>query len=126
MTLALVLAGIASLAMCLGLMRWPSIHWAMAGAYADADASVQQTLVVMFDGLNLYLGNYIGEFLGETLLAAFFLLTGLSQQAQGRYPRWLAWGGIGFALLLSSERSEMSRRACRGSPTSTTCFSLCG
>ena len=99
MTLALVLAGLASLSMCLGLMRWPSVHWAMAGVYADADVAVQQSLAVMFDGLNLYLGNYIGEFLGETLLAAFFLLTGLSQQAQGRYPRWLAWGGIGFALL---------------------------
>lgn len=99
MTLALVLASLASLSMCLGLMRWPSVHWAMAGVYADADASVQQTLAVLFDGLNLYLGNYIGEFLGETLLAAFFLLTGLSVQAQGPYPRWLAWGGIGFALL---------------------------
>jgi hypothetical protein len=99
MTLALVLAGLASLSMCLGLMRWPSVHWAMAGVYAEADASVQQTLDVVFDGLNLYLGNYIGEFLGETLLAAFFLLTALSQQAQGRFPRWLVWGGIGFGLL---------------------------
>jgi hypothetical protein len=75
MTLALVLAAIASLSMCLGLMRWPSVHWALAGAYEQAPPAVQASLNVVFDGLNLYLGNYIGEFLGETLLAGFFLLT---------------------------------------------------
>ena len=28
MTLALVVSAIGALAMCLGLMRWPSVHWA--------------------------------------------------------------------------------------------------
>jgi hypothetical protein len=49
--------------------------------------------------LNLYLGNYIGEFLGETALAAFFLLAGFSMLDEQRFRKWLAWSGIVFALL---------------------------
>lgn len=99
MTLALVLAGIASLSMCLGLMRWPSVHWELASAYSGADPAVQAALAVVFDGLNVYLGNYIGEFLGETLLAGFFLLTAFSMQAQRKYPAWMFWGGTAFAAM---------------------------
>ncbi len=99
MTLALVLATLASMSMCLGLMRWPSVHWAIAGTYAQAQPAVQASLDVVFDGLNLYLGNYIGEFLGETLLSVFFLLTAVSMRAETRYPAWLFYGGSAFALL---------------------------
>src|SRR5689334_21845467 len=35
MTLALIAASLGALAMCLGLMRWPSIHWALADAYSQ-------------------------------------------------------------------------------------------
>ena len=73
MTLALIAAMLASFSMCLGLMRWPSIYWALAEAYEHADTGSRIGLAAVFDGLNLYLGNYIGEFLGETLLAIFFL-----------------------------------------------------
>ena len=86
MTLALVLASVGALAMCLGLMRWPSIHWVIAGAYTSASIEAQATLGAVFTGLNLYLGNYIGEFLGETCLAAFFLLTGFSTLNEARFP----------------------------------------
>lgn len=99
MTLALIVASIGSLAMCLGLMRWPSIHWALASAYPQSGAEAKNTLGAVFTGLNLYLGNYIGEFLGEACLAAFFLLTGLSMRDEARFPGWLAWCGVIFALL---------------------------
>ncbi len=78
MTLALVAASIGSLAMCLGLMRWPSIHWALADAYAQSGAEAKSSLAAVFLGLNVYLGNYSGEFLGEICLAIFFLFAGLS------------------------------------------------
>ncbi|HEV7913255.1 MAG TPA: DUF4386 family protein, partial [Albitalea sp.] len=87
MTLALVVASIGALAMCLGLMRWPSIHWALAGTYAQSGAEARTALAAVFVGLNLYLGNYIGEFLGEACLASFFLLTGLSMRHEARFPR---------------------------------------
>jgi hypothetical protein len=99
MTLALVFASLGALAMCLGLMRWPSIHWALADAYGQSGAEARGNLGAVFNGLNLYLGNYIGEFLGETCLAAFFLLAGLSMLDEDRFPKWLGWCGAAFALL---------------------------
>jgi hypothetical protein len=103
MTLALVLATIAAFSMCLGLMRWPSIHWALAEVYSYeyGAAETKSSIEVVFNGLNLYLGNYIGEFLGETALAAFFLLTGLSMLKEARFPKWLGWSGVIFALLFA-------------------------
>jgi hypothetical protein len=99
MTLALILASLGALAMCLGLMRWPSIHWALAESYVQAGAETKNSLDAIFNGLNLYLGNYIGEFLGELALAVFFLLTGLSMLDEQRFPKWLGWSGIVFSLL---------------------------
>jgi len=99
MTLALVAASLGAFAMCLGLMRWPSIHWALAESYSQAGAETKSSLDAVFNGLNLYLGNYIGEFLGETALAVFFLLSGLSMLDEARFPKWLGWSGVGFSLL---------------------------
>lgn len=99
MTLALVVLSIGTLAMCLGLMRWPSLHWSLAEAYGPADASAKSAMAALFTGLNLYLGNYIGEFLGEVCLAAFFFLAGLSMHREATFPRWLGWCGILFAVL---------------------------
>jgi hypothetical protein len=99
MTIALVFAALGALAMCLGLMRWPSLHWALASVYVDAGVETRNSLDAVFAGMNLYLGNYIGEFLGETALAVFFLLSGLSMLGEPRFPKWLGWSGIGFSLL---------------------------
>jgi hypothetical protein len=99
MTLALILACIAAFSMCLGLMRWPSVHWALASAYADGAAGTTRSIEALFNGLNIYLGNYVGEFLGETTLATSFLLAGCSLLRESRYPKWLGFSGVVFALL---------------------------
>ncbi len=99
MTLALVAAAMGAFAMCLGLMRWPSIHWALAEAYALAGPESQGSIGAVFVGLNLYLGNYIGEFLGELCLGVFFLLTGLSMLSEPRNARWVGFAGVAFAIL---------------------------
>lgn len=99
MTLALVAMTLGTLAMCLGLMRWPTVHWAVAEGYATAAPAVQASSEALFRGLNLYLGNYIGEFLGETLLALFFLLTGVSMLDEATCPKWAGYAGTVFAVL---------------------------
>ncbi len=103
MTLALMFISIATLSMCLGLMRWPSIHWELAQAYtlasAHGDTASMHSIDAIFKGLNVYLGNYIGEFLGESCLAAFFLIAGYCLAHEPRYPKWLGYCGMLFALL---------------------------
>jgi hypothetical protein len=99
MALAMIFGSMAAFAMCMGLMRWPTIHWALADAYLLASDETKLGLAAIFDGLNLYLGNYIGEFLGESTLALFFLLTGLSMLDETRFPRWLGLCGVAFSAM---------------------------
>lgn len=96
---AAVFATVGSLAMCLGLMRWPSVHWVLAESYESGGPEARQGIAAMFSGLNLYLGNYIGEFLGEVCLAIFFLLSGIALCAEPQFPGWLGIAGIVFAVL---------------------------
>lgn len=99
MTLALLAASLGAMAMCLGLMRWPSIHWVLAEAYDEAGSEARVSLAAVFTGLNVYLGNYIGEFFGEVCLSTFFLLSGLSFTAEKQFGRWLGLCGVAFASL---------------------------
>jgi hypothetical protein len=94
MRLALQFAVVAALAMMLGLMRWPSIHWHLALAFERAAPPEQAVLASVFDGLNTYLGNYIGEFLGELSFSAFFLLTSIVWLQSPGASRWIGWLGI--------------------------------
>ena len=98
MRLALLFAAMAALAMMLGLMRWPSMHWHLALAFAQAAPPEQGVLAAVFDGLNTYLGNYIGEFLGELSFSVFFLLTSIVWLQSPR-SKWVGWVGVGTAAL---------------------------
>jgi hypothetical protein len=99
MTVAIVATCLGAFAMCLGLIRWPTIHWALAEVYETAAPETRASLGAVFAGLNLYLGNYIGEFLGEICLGVFFLLTGLSMLDEPRFRRWFGIAGAVFAVL---------------------------
>ena len=96
-TAAAVAAGFA---MATGLLRWPTIEWKLARAWAAA--SPDQTrgeLVAAFDASNLVMGNIIGEFAGEIFLAIWFLAVGLAFRADGR--RTLGGIGVGAAVVLA-------------------------
>ena len=97
MRMAILFAVVAALALSLGLMRWPSIHWELARAWAAAGAAEKATLTPMFDGLNRYLGNFVGEFLGELSFNVFFLLTGFGLLRHRR--AWLGWCSIATGAL---------------------------
>jgi hypothetical protein len=92
MRAALVSSVVAALSMLLGLARWPSVHWELARAYATASPDARLAIDAVFRGLNLYLGNYVGEFLGELSLNAFFLLSAFATLRAGR--RWAGYGGL--------------------------------
>jgi hypothetical protein len=94
MRLAMLFAVMAAVSMMLGLMRWPSIHWELARAWASAGASERVVLAATFDGLNLYLGNFIGEFLGELSFSLFFILAGVGLLRRTETRRWLGWSSV--------------------------------
>lgn len=94
MRAGMLFAVLAAASMMLGLMRWPSMHWALARAWITATESERLVLAAMFDGLNSYLGNFIGEFLGELGLSVYFVLSGVGLLRLSRAPRWLGFWGI--------------------------------
>ena len=98
MRLALFFAFLASITMMLGLMRWPSIHWHLAGAFAQAAPPEQAVIAATFDGLNTYPCNFIGEFLGELGISMFFLLTSFVWLRSAQRARWIGWIGVAAAV----------------------------
>jgi len=99
MRAAVVFATITAVSMMLGLARWPSVHWELARAYATAAPEARSAIDAIFAGLNVYLGNYIGEFLGEVALNAFFVLIGFAALRSPQAPRWFAYTGIAVGVI---------------------------
>jgi hypothetical protein len=85
---------VAAVSMMLGLMRWPSVHWELARAWAMAGESDRLALAAVFYGLNSYLGNFVGEFLGELCLSVFFVLTGIGLLRHRQAPKVMGWWGV--------------------------------
>jgi hypothetical protein len=99
MRVGMLFAVLAAFSMMLGLMRWPSVHWELARAWATADEGNRVVLAAVFDGLNGYLGNFVGEFLGELSFSLFFVLAGVGLSRHSRSPRWFSWWGIATGIL---------------------------
>lgn len=81
-----VAAVVASLAMMIGLLRWPSIQWTLAERWGDATADQREVYAVMFDAANRYLGNLTGELIGELALAGWVASIGMALRLTER-PR---------------------------------------
>lgn len=97
---AVILATISAVAMMLGLLRWPSIHWTLATQWAGAASDAERHAIgIMFLGLNSYLGQFIGEFIGELTLNGFFLMAALAMRGDARFPRWSAMAGVIAAVI---------------------------
>jgi len=94
MRMAMQFAIVSSVAMILGLMRWPSFHWELAQAWA-VEPSARPALDAVFNASNRYLGNYIGEFLGELCVSVFFSLSAFAMlDRDSGFPRWVGWLGV--------------------------------
>ena len=95
MRIAMLFAVVSTLSMMLGLLRWPSIHWTLAQSYVTGSEAERVAISAVFAGLNSFLGNYVGEFLGELAFSVFFLLSGLAMLVRGaRFPRWVGYVGV--------------------------------
>jgi hypothetical protein len=99
MRVGALFAFLAAVSMMLGLMRWPSVHWELARAWGAAAEGDRLVLAALFDGLNRYLGNIIGEFIGELSFSVFFVLSGYGLLRHQRAPRWLGWWGVATGVL---------------------------
>jgi hypothetical protein len=99
MRIGMYLLVVSAVSMMLGLMRWPSIHWQLGLAYEQATTSQQEVIGVLFRGLNIYLGNYVGEFLGEMCVNAFFIIVGYSMIKSSRFPSWMGYLGMAVGCI---------------------------
>jgi hypothetical protein len=99
MRLGMLFAFLAAVSMMLGLMRWPSVHWELARAWSMAAEGDHVVLTAVFDGLNRYLGNVVGEFVGELSFSAFFVLSGVGLLRHPRASRWFSWWGVATGVL---------------------------
>lgn len=93
-------AALASLAMMIGLLRWPSLHDSLAARWADASGDQRAAIAAVFDAANRYLGNLIGELLGELALAAWLACIGVAlRRSERRLVGTLTLGVAGVIAL---------------------------
>ena len=97
MRAALAFSVVSAVSMLVGLARWPSVHWELARAYSSAAPESRAAIDAVFSGLNVYVGNYIGEFLGELSLNAFFMLSAVALVKAGR--RLAGYAGLAVGLI---------------------------
>lgn len=97
--LAVPLAVLSAASMMIGLLRWPTLQWSLAGAWPAADAATRAVIATRFAAANLYLGNVIGEFAGELFLNGFLLVASLTVAAARPGRPWLAVAGVAAAAL---------------------------
>jgi Domain of unknown function (DUF4386) len=97
---AVIAAVLGAAAMMVGLLRWPSLHWHLALAYASGSPATRDSIAAVFAAANSFLGNFIGEFLGELFLNAFFLCASFAlAHAAGSSRRWLLYAGSAATAL---------------------------
>jgi Domain of unknown function (DUF4386) len=96
---ALILALASAACMMAGLLRWPSLHWQLALAYDGAAPAAREAIEAVFAASNSYLGNVVGEFLGELFLNLFFVCAAWALYRAGHAKRWLLIAGSAASLL---------------------------
>ena len=104
--LSLVLGVLASVVQFLGLIRWPFLvpYLAREAEGAPPGSAREESIDVVFQAFNRYLGVAVGEYLGYALTGAWSILTGAALIQSEAVPDWLGVIGvaIGPLFLLSS------------------------
>ena len=101
-----VIGILASLVQFLGLIRWPFLvpYLARVAAETEPDSPRGQTVDVVFQAFNRYLGVGVGEHLGYALTGTWSMLAGVALIDSSVVPDWLGIVGvvIGPLFLLCS------------------------
>jgi hypothetical protein len=102
--------GLASMiARCIGIVRWLAPMPVLARLYTAPDATpqIQQTITVVFEGINAY-GGTIGEALGVSLFAAIWAaIVSIALLRSRTVPRWVGVFGLIAALSLAINLVEL-------------------
>jgi Domain of unknown function (DUF4386) len=98
----------ASLAMMIGLLRWPTIEWTLARYWETAPTASRTTLSAIFDASNLFLGNVIGEFIGEMCTALWFVALGIAFWRDERNKLGALGMGAGILVAVAGLRNITS------------------
>lgn len=87
---------LAALVQFLGLVRWPFLvpYLARAAAEPDASEARKDTIDVVFQAFNRYLGVAVGEHLGYGLTGAWTTLAGAALLQSNAVPGWLGVAGV--------------------------------
>jgi len=98
------LAVISAVAMMTGLLRWPTLQWTLAEGWATASPAMRELMSARFASANLYLGNVIGEFMGELFLTGFFVVASIALARQQKMawlrPVGIVAGVVGWTAML--------------------------
>ncbi len=97
-------ATLAAMSMMVGLLRWPTIQWALAERWAEATGDQREVYAAIFDGANTYLGNVFGEYLGETMLAGWFVTMGAALRGLGHRRLGAGSFAMGLIVTISAQR----------------------
>ena len=95
---------VASVSMMVGLLRWPSIQWVLAERWQDATGDQREVYAAIFDGANTYLGNIFGEYIGEMLLAGWFVAIGIALRGMQRSRLGIGSIAMGIVVAVSAQR----------------------
>ena len=97
---------LAALVQFLGLVRWPFLVPYLARVAADPAASEarRESVDIVFQSFNRYLGVAVGEHLGYALTGAWTTLSGIALTQTAAAPAWIGILGIliGPVLMLCS------------------------
>ena len=102
LTMATTVGVLAAAVQFLGLVRWPFLVPYLARASADGEATPaqQQTVDIVFQSFNRYLGVAVGEHLGYGLTGAWSVLAGVAMTDGAEVSSILGFAGIGVGAAL--------------------------
>lgn len=105
-SMSILFGVLASIVQFLGLIRWPFLVPYLSRVAADSEpgSARADTVDIIFQSFNRYLGVAVGEYLGYALTGIWSVFTGVALIQSDQVPAWLGVLGIaiGPIFLLSS------------------------